>query len=300
MPVSTPAAVAQLAAIPPQYWGVDVEKFDGCKKKHVCFHWNRFIWMDLEQIEDKVERLLKREMGYGLPWNHDFANLSHGLKLIKDVIMFGEDAIVGIEKLKFMSVWNGVTVNFRGFLYGVWIRYTNKCNLVKIRNCNVHGINGCKVAVRPSEVTVRDPICSDVIAARGKIFGGRWVHQETGERFQIPRGVVFSISEEFGFGAQPSDGGGDARRINLLNERMNGNDAVVPPMTLDETSVIDTVEVETQCDEEEKDDADDELSFNPEDYAEELTEDDDSDDDDDVKLIRMDSIVQKLEGNLKI
>lgn len=234
MPLFSLGAAAAITVVEPRlHWVVDFDVIvnGGCN----VFYYARGFKIDLAQIEYVIEGLLEDRLGMTpLSPHHDMQNLSDCLRLVGDLMSYGQNAI-NLEGLKAMSVVDGRIVPFKNFIYGVWTKYTNKCNLAKVGSFWVNG-----AAIKAREVSYRCPIEKEVIAARGKIYSGRWIHRRTGKPMVIGDEYVFSHIHEFDFAQQA-----DAVRIGQLEERASPTSVVIPSV-----SVIDLTADDHPSDEE--------------------------------------------------
>lgn len=236
MPLFNAEAVAIVAIEPRMSWVVDFDIIveGGCN----IFHYARGLKFDLAQIEHVLEGLVEGRLGMNLSPRHDMVNLNDCLRLVTDLMTYGQSAI-DLTGLKAMSVLDGQAVPFKNFLYGVWMKYTNRCNLAKVGTFWDSG-----AAVKAREVVFRSPIEKEVISARGTIYSGRWVHRRTGKPMVIGDEYVFSHVNEWGIA-----NGENPIRIAQLEERFGG---LAHERNSPVSAVIDLVESEYPSDEEEK------------------------------------------------
>lgn len=216
MTLFTQETVTAVSVVEPRlHWVVDFDVIvnGGCN----VFSYARGLKIDLAQIEHVIEGLLEDRHGMTpLSPYHDMQNLSDCLRLVGDLMTYGQNAI-NLEGLKAMSVLDGRIVPFKNFLYGVWTKYTNKCNLAK-----VGAFWDNAAAIKAREVSYRCPIEKEVIAARGKIYSGRWIHRRTGKPMVIGDEYIFSHMNEFDFAQQV-----DAIRAGQLENRLSPNTVVI-------------------------------------------------------------------------
>lgn len=221
MPLFASEAVAAIVVVEPRMrWCVDFDVIvsGGCN----VFVYARGLKFDLAQIEHVLEGLLEGRLGMApLSPRHDMANLADCLHLVSDLMAYGQ-ASIDIKECKAMSVMDSNIVPFKNFLYGVWTKYTNRCNLAKIGQFWDNG-----AAVKAREVVYRSPIEREVISARGTIYSGRWVHRRTGKPMVIGDEYVFSHVSEWNFASEV-----DAVRMEQLEERMSPTSAVIPVIDL--------------------------------------------------------------------
>lgn len=216
MPLFNAETVDAVAIVEPRMqWVVDFDIIveGGCN----IFHYARGLKFDLAQIEHVLEGLIEGRLGMApLSPRHDMVNLNDCLRLVTDMMTYGQTSI-DLTGLKAMSVLDGNIVPFKNFLYGVWTKYTNRCNLAKVGTFWDSG-----AAVKAREVVFRSPIEKEVISARGTIYSGRWVHRRTGKPMVIGDEYVFSHANEWAI-AQ----GENPIRIAQLEERMSPTGVVI-------------------------------------------------------------------------
>jgi hypothetical protein len=221
MPLFASEAVTAITVVEPRMrWVVDFDVIvnGGCN----VFAYARGLKFDLAQIENVLEGLLEGRLGMApLSVRHDMGNLADCLTLVSDLMVYGQNAI-DIRELKAMSVLDGGIIPFKNFLYGVWTKYTNRCNLAKVGQFWDNG-----AAIKAREVVYRSPIEREVISARGTIFSGRWVHRRTGKPMVIGDEYIFSHVSEWNFASEA-----DAIHMELLEERMSPTSVVLPVIDL--------------------------------------------------------------------
>lgn len=219
MPIATAAAVQAITVSPRMHWEVDF--FKTVQGGSNIFRYAIGLKFDLAQIEWVIEGLLERRVGLQwCPIGHDMGNLNDCLRLVRDLMAYGQDSI-DISNCKAMSVtskWK--IIPFKNFLYGVWSKYTNKCNLAA-----VNSLEG-KKAIKNREVAWREDIEKEVVAARGKIFAGRWINRHNGKPIRLPDNAVFSHTQEFDFNET------NPVRMNMLAERISPTSVI--DLTIDD------------------------------------------------------------------
>ena len=176
--VKSPKMVKELPV-----WGVK-EVQVGRGGRHKVFRFSKSLAMDLEQLLWAVEELLRCGVDTGkLPRGFNRESLVEGRNVLEAHCVYGLENLYGIEVLRFESVIDGEWVRYRNFLYGVWMKCTNKRNLLTAPKQSMWKTarNGTRLGVPHFKSGSDEP----------HVGVGTLVDLATGKEHLIPSTVVF-------------------------------------------------------------------------------------------------------------
>ena len=170
-------------------WSIDV---DVVMQPGDCYVYAPNLWIDLAHVSTILKAIRRGEVALVLQVDQE--DIRRGVCLVEDIRRFGKDAIIvpggTLLDLTFICIRDGTVKKFHNWLWTIWYAYTERVNLWA-RDYGTLSTPGTS-AIRPEEVMYENDVSGAIVLARGGIWGGRWIHRETGAPFTFPPDVVFS------------------------------------------------------------------------------------------------------------
>lgn len=196
-----PAAVA-IVPLTRQTWFVD-RRVATVFRSYV-FRFSENLIVDMVLLRVIIRKIAEGSLEVTVPFlelNH--VNIQDVLRLVSDVISYGEHAIIGISELRFQCVRTNDRRSFRDWLWTIWFHYTHRTNLVcqtAVAFDRRIGQSATHARLRAGEST---PWMRDMVVIGNGVASGRWVHRNTGRTFVPPEDIVFVPYESSSINPNP-------------------------------------------------------------------------------------------------